>query len=268
MFSAICFSRNPYRIENEVVIVFDFGRKTIAFRLAIRCHVQMSVEYRIISIGTLSHNVVWKETKPVRTQHATTTLVVDGDRRILVDPSLPAEILNGRLVERCGVGAESITDIFCTTLRPDFRRALESDLFASAKWWCGETELQWYARRLEETSETAERLGNTETDNIQRELDLLRRFQSAPDKFTSQVSSFPLFGATPGCTGLLLTPPTQTILVAGPAVATGEHLEQGIIWEQSADQDTAMESLVDMLDLADVIIPGFDNVAFSPRRWM
>ena len=251
-----------------MIIVFDFGGKTIAFHPVIRCYVWMSVEYRIISIGTLSHNVIWKETKPLRTQHATTTLISDGDRRILVDPSLPAEILNARLFERCGVGAESITDIFCTTLRPDFRRGLESDTFASAQWWCGETELEWYAQKLNETGDTADRLGNTETDNMQRELDLVRRFQAAPAKFTEQVGIYPMFGATPGCTGLLLAPQTQTIIIAGAAAATREHLERGIIWEQSADQDAAMVSLTDMLELADVIIPGFDNVTFSPRRWM
>ncbi|MCK5114600.1 MAG: hypothetical protein KAR11_07555 [Phycisphaerae bacterium] len=228
----------------------------------------MSVEYSIISIGTLSHNVVWKETKPVRSQHATTTLVTDGDRRILVDPSLPGEILTARLMERCGVGPESITDIFCTTLRPDFRRAIESGIFASAKWWCGETELEWYARCLDETTETAERLGNADTDDLKRELDLVRKFKPAPEKFTEQIATYPLFGATPGCTGLLLTPQVHTIVVTGPAAATREHLQRGIIWEQSADQDTAMKSLGDMLELADVIIPGFDNVTFSPRQWM
>ena len=129
-------------------------------------------------------------------------------------------------------------------------------------------ELQWYLRCLDETGETADRLGNVESENLQQELDLVRRFQPAPAKFTKQVGIFPMFGATPGCTGLLLTPQTQTILVAGPAAATGEHIERGMIWEQSADQDTAMESLTDMLELADVIIPGFDNVTFSPRRWM
>ena len=36
----------------------------------------MPVEYRIISIGTLSHNLLWKEAAAVRTPHATTSLVL------------------------------------------------------------------------------------------------------------------------------------------------------------------------------------------------
>ncbi len=56
----------------------------------------MAVEYTIISIGTLSRNLLWDESARIRTAHATTTLVSDGKRRILVDPSLPGQILEAR----------------------------------------------------------------------------------------------------------------------------------------------------------------------------
>jgi hypothetical protein len=52
----------------------------------------VSLEHTIISIGAMACNLQWQETRPVRTQHATTTLVVDGERKILVDPSLPARL--------------------------------------------------------------------------------------------------------------------------------------------------------------------------------
>ena len=62
----------------------------------------MSLRYRIISIGTLSKNRFWGETQPKRFPHATTTLIQDGTQTILVDPSLPAEVLTQRLEERSG----------------------------------------------------------------------------------------------------------------------------------------------------------------------
>lgn len=53
----------------------------------------MSVEYCVVSIGALSFNRLWGEGVPVRTAHATTTLVKTGKRVILVDPSLPVAAL-------------------------------------------------------------------------------------------------------------------------------------------------------------------------------
>ncbi len=228
----------------------------------------MAVEFCIINIGTLSHNLLWQESAAVRTQHATTTLVIDGDRLILVDPSLPGNILAAKFFERTGKALESVTDVFCTTLRPDFRRGLSAELLGHAKWFCSETELEWYSQRLEALNDTASRLDAEEISNIEKEIELLNRFKPAAEKFTEQVGLYPLPGATPGSAGLLLTPPTQTIVIAGPAVLTAEHLQRGMVWDESADKDEAMNSLTDLLELADVIVPGFDNVTLSPRQWM
>ena len=226
----------------------------------------MPVEYRIISIGTLSHNLLWNESTAARTQHATTTLVTDGERRILVDPSLPGGILEGRLFERTGQTAKSITDVFCTTLRADFRRGLEA--FDHAEWWCSEMELEWYTQHLVALADSAGRLDSEEAENIEKDLALTGRFRPAPDKFSDQVGLYPLAGPTAGCAGVLLTPATSTVIIAGPAAPTAEHIERGMVWEQCSEKDKAMQTLVDLLELADVIVPGFDNVVFSPRHWL
>ncbi len=112
----------------------------------------MSVDYCVVSIGTLSHNKLWGESVPLRTAHATTTLVRDGGRTVLVDPSLPAAALTARLGERTGLAASAVTDAFCTTLRPVHRRSIEA--FGQAKWWCSEAELEAYRRHLEDLLET------------------------------------------------------------------------------------------------------------------
>jgi glyoxylase-like metal-dependent hydrolase (beta-lactamase superfamily II) len=226
----------------------------------------LSLDHTIISIGAMACNLQWQETKPVRTQHATTTLIVDAERRILVDPSLPGEILTARLHERTGLRAEDITDVFCTTLHPSFRRGISA--FEQARWFADETELQWYASQLETACETADRLESEDAANVQAELETLQQFKPAPDKFTSAVGIYPLHGATPGCCGLLLTPPTQTLLVAGPAVPTRGYLQAGMIWQDSTDRQAAMDALQDVLEIAEVIVPGFDNITFIPGRWM
>ena len=93
----------------------------------------MSVEYTVISIGTLSHNRLWNESAAVRASHATTTFISSGDRRILVDPSLPPKTLLARFNERTGLDPEAVTDVFCTTLRPVHRRGIIA--FGISKVW-------------------------------------------------------------------------------------------------------------------------------------
>lgn len=225
----------------------------------------MTVDFRIISIGTMSHHRLWDETAAVRTPHATTTLVTFDERRILVDPSLPGEILAARFHERTGADLARVTDVFCTTLRPVHRRALGA--LGHAEWWCGEAELEAYSRHLEGLLDSAARLSSDDAQTVRDDLDLLRRFRPAPDKFGPQVSLYPLPGASAGSAGLLLTPPTMTILIAGDAAVTGEHLSAGQVWQGCFDTEAALESLQDMLEVADLIVPGHDNLTFTPRRW-
>ncbi len=60
------------------------------------------MDLRIISLGTLAANPLWDEPAPVRTGHATTTLISVGDRKILVDPGLPEVAHAAKLYERAG----------------------------------------------------------------------------------------------------------------------------------------------------------------------
>ena len=224
----------------------------------------MSVDYTVISIGAMGANRLWGESAPVRTSHATSTLVIDGDRRILVDPSLPPAALAARFNERTGRGIDSVTDVFCTTLRPVHRRSIEA--FADARWWACEAEIEAYARHLESMSESADRLEDDQVAAIEADRALVRRFQAAPDQFGPQTSLFPLHGASPGSAGLLLTPATTTVLIAGDAIITGGHFLAGQIWQGCHDTEAAQESFRDAMEIADVIIPGHDNVMLVQQR--
>ena len=226
----------------------------------------MTVEYRIISIGALSRHRLWGETAPVRTAHATTTLVTEDERLILVDPSLPGPVLAAKLNERTGKTLADVTDVFCTTLRMVHRRSIEA--IPQADWWAGELEIASYARHLAELQDSADRLGGEDAAAVEAELRLLERFRPAPERFGRQVSLYPLTGPSIGSAGLLLTPATATIVVAGDAALTREHIDAGRVWQGSADAEAAMTSLRDLLELADVIVPGHDNVMLSPARWL
>jgi len=226
----------------------------------------MPVEFCVVSIGALSRNRLWGEAAAVRTSHATTTAVLTDERLILVDPSLPAAALGPVFNERTGRRLSDVTDVFCTTLRPVHRRSIAA--LSGAAWWVHGDELSTYQSHLEGLLDTAERLDPEDAANVEADLELLERFRPAPERFGGQVTVYPLAGASPGSAGLLLTPATSTILIAGDAALTAEHVRRGQVWEGCADVGAAMRSMADFLELADVIVPGHDNVTFAPRRWL
>ena len=71
-------------------------------------------------------------------------------------------------------------------------------------------------------------------------------------------------GYTPGTCGLLQPEPTRTILIAGDAVPTVEHLHRGRVLRGAFDAEVAMESFKEAIEIADVIVPGHDNVQLNP----
>ena len=225
----------------------------------------MSVEFTVVSIGAMSSNPFWEEAPDLRPAHATTTVVRDGERVILVDPSPPAAALAGRLFERTGLAPDDVTDVFCTTLRPTHRRSLE--LFERAKWFCAEDELTAYREHLQTLADGADRLDAQAGEAIAADLALLGRFAPAPDKITPAVHLYPLAGASVGSAGLLLARPERTIIIAGDAAITADHVLAGRVWTGCVDAEAAIASLQELAELADLIVCGHDNYMLSPLRW-
>lgn len=220
------------------------------------------MDYRVISIGTLSRHELWNEKGEARTAHATTTLIRSGDKVILVDPGLPAQVIAARLRERSGLDPSDITDIFLTNFRPAHRWGLSA--FPNARWLISEMEREFIGNALvEQFLQAPEGMAK---QFLQEEISLLKRFQPVPDRLAPQVDLFPLPGFTPGTCGLVLSHMNSTTLVAGDAVATVEHLEQGRVLRGCYDANQARESFVEAIEIADVIIPGHDNVLLNPTR--
>lgn len=224
----------------------------------------MNTTFDVVSIGTLSRNPFWGETQAVRAPHATTTLIRDGSTTILVDPSLPGEVLEPRLSERTGLKPVQVQAVFLTTWRPVHRRGLH--LFDHADWLISQAELDAMRKHMERLMGQFKAGGQRPDPVIADELDLLRRCKPAPDKFTANVHLFPAAGTSPGAAGLLVASPLTTVVVAGDAILSREYLERGQVYEESYDASGAQESMVDILDVADQIIPGHDNLFIPPQR--
>jgi len=228
---------------------------------------KLVVNFRIISIGALAAHPLWGERQPVRTGHATTTLIQSGDRTILVDPSLPPQVLEARLRERSGLEPGAISDVFLTSFHPDLRRGLP--LFEDARWLISEQERESVGVGLVERFHQAESAtgGDREVlDMLKAEIALLRRFEAASDQLAPHVTLFPLPGQTPGLCGLLLSLPQRTVVVCGDAVPTQEHLEQGKVLPGAWDVNQAQESFKEAVEIADWLILGRDNLVANPMQ--
>lgn len=221
------------------------------------------MDFRIISIGTLSAHDLWPKPGPARTPHATTTLIRSGDRTILVDPGLPPQILVARLAERSGLTPGDITDVFLTNFRPAHRIGLAG--FPDARWWIGEAEREVIGRDLIARFEQEE--GDEEVrDLLKAEIAILQKCAAAPDSLADHVDLFPSPGFTPGTCGLLLEHSRMTTIIAGDAVPSLEHLEMGKVLKGCFDLEQAQQSLKEIIEIADQIVPGHDNVCINPLR--
>jgi glyoxylase-like metal-dependent hydrolase (beta-lactamase superfamily II) len=220
------------------------------------------LDYRVISIGTLSSHPLWQEPPAVRTPHATTTLIRSTDKVLLVDPGLPPSALAARLHERSGLAPRAVTDVFLTSFRPAHRAGLK--LFDHARWWIAEAEREAIGTHL---VGQLDRTGDEQMRQmIEDEITLLHRCKAAPDRLLPQVDLFPLPGYTPGTCGLLLSLTSDTLVIASDAVATAEHLERGQILPGAFDVEQAMESFKEVVEIADWIIPGHDNLTPNLTR--
>ena len=111
----------------------------------------MVPQVRVISIGTLAANHLWNESAAVRMPHATTTLIQSGDCRIVVDPSLPPQVMAARLAERSGLQPSDVTDVFLTAFLPDRCRGIEC--FEQANWMIAPNERVAAEARLEKLTD-------------------------------------------------------------------------------------------------------------------
>ncbi len=223
------------------------------------------VDLRIISIGTLSAHPLWGERQPVRTGHATSTLVRSGKRAMIIDPGLPPAVIAARLNERSGLAPRDITHVFLTSFKPDTMRGISA--FENATWWVSAEEREGVGVPLAGGLQKAVRDGDGELARLlEQDVAILRRCQPAPDRLADDVDLFPLPGVTPGCCGVLCAAAQKTTLICGDAVATVEHLASGLVLPSCVDVRKAQESFAEAVEIGDELVLGRDTLVRSPGR--
>lgn len=236
------------------------------------------MDIRVISIGALGANHLWNERSPVRTGHATTTLVRAGKAVILVDPGLPAPALKARLGERVNLDPRDVTHVFLTSFNPECRRSLE--MFDQAVWLVSEREretvgvpLAQSLHRIAQTKEELDAAGEAMEEDqdamlriLRQDVAILSRCQAAPDSIAPGVDLFPLPGVSQGMTGLLLGEATRTVLICGDAIPTQDHLEQGKVMPNCQNREQAQESFQEAVEIADLLVLGRDNAVMNMTR--
>lgn len=223
------------------------------------------MDVRVVSIGTLAGHPLWDEKSPVRTGHATCSLIRSEDKAILVDPGLPGQVIAARLGERAGIEASEITHVFLTSFKPETSRGLAA--FDDATWWIHEPEREGIGVALAMEARRASEAGDQELgEMLARDVALLRACEVAPDELADGVSLFPLPGVSAGMCGLILSESLGTTVICGDAVATIEHLDQGKVLTPAVDVDQARESFAEAVEIADWLILGRDNLVANRGR--
>ncbi len=197
----------------------------------------------VLAIGSLAANAYWDEKTPVRREYATATLVRSDDVVLVVDPGWPADVLRAALYYRVGLEAAAVTHVFLTHFDPAHFGGI--GVFAGAVWSMYEEEIRW---------------AEAEAPAGDAGCEVLEQIEAAPEKFAPGVDLFPTFGHTPGHASLLVYTPIQSLIVAGDAVLTRDHFEHGDLGEGQWDLEKAKESFQDVLEIADLIVPGHDNL--------
>ncbi len=224
-------------------------------------------EVKVISIGALAANAMWGEKSAVRTGHATTTLIVAAKARILIDPGLPGPAIAARLAERANLAPESITHVFLTSFHPDTRRGLSA--FPKAQWLMSEMEREALGVPL--ASRLRDEMGRENADEeliamLKADVELLARFQPAPDSLAEGVDLFPMPGVTPGMCAVLVPDQKHTTLITGDAIPTLEHMERGVMTTGAIDIRAAQESFKEAVEIADLMVLGRDNMVVNPTK--
>jgi glyoxylase-like metal-dependent hydrolase (beta-lactamase superfamily II) len=150
--------------------------------------------------------------------------------------------------------------VFLTSFRPAHRRGL--GLFEQAVWHMFENEIRAVSQHLHALLRQEKEGGVSPDPLIHEELALLDRTKAAPDRLAPAVDLFPTPGVTPGACGLLALFPNMTLAVAGDAVISKDYFQKARIYEHCVDAEAAKQSFADIVEIADALVPGHDNIIY------
>ena len=185
-------------------------------------------------------------------------LIRSGGKNILVDPSLPGRVLDARLSERGGLTIGDIDMVFLTNFRGAHSLGLPA--FDGANWLMHADEIDYAHQYLYDLQKHQNRTRSQETRLVEDQLSILEKIKPAGDSLAEGVDLFPSPGSTVGNCALILTQALGTIVIAGDAIVNRDYLQRGQVHENCYDAKRAVQSMQDVLEVADIIIPGHDNL--------
>lgn len=211
------------------------------------------VTWKQLTLGHLSRNKFWGE-DPDTQYHsvvASSTLVQDGDVRILVDPTLPVAEMEDRLRRYCGLDRNDIDIVFATHFHTDHR--LDAEKYPNAKLYMSAESLRDVAELRKEGGALAQTFLNGAVFD----------FEAAPRRLSPGVEVQPLAGHTLGLAGLVFTSGGKKVLLAGDTIMNPEfyHAREGYFIDASQEKTAA--SMDWAAEHAEIIVPGHGDWFFA-----
>ncbi len=203
------------------------------------------IRWDILTIGRLSRNKFWGESdaRGYRSPRCTCTLLRVGKRTIIVDPSCPPDEMVRVLDERTGLEPAAVDTVFLTHFHGDHRYGIEA--FPHARWMMAADETLDWDRRLP-------------ADSPDRAI--LARMQSPGGGPAPGVMCIATPGHTRSHTSLLFTSEDMRIVIAADAAMTRDFFLSRDYYFNTENPTAAVASMEEIATMADVIVPGHDNV--------
>jgi glyoxylase-like metal-dependent hydrolase (beta-lactamase superfamily II) len=211
------------------------------------------IRWDVLTIGHLSRNKFWGESddRAYRAPRCTTTLIRAGQRTIIVDPGCPSDEMIAVLDQRAGLTAAAIDTVFLTHFHGDHRVGIGA--FPHARWQMAAQEIAlWDAELAADSPDRA----------------VLARIEPATDVLAPGLALLQTSGHTLGHTSLVFSSDGLRVVVAGDAVMTRDFFLACDYYFNTVDATAAVQSLNAIAALAEVVVPGHDNVFLNQRSLM
>jgi glyoxylase-like metal-dependent hydrolase (beta-lactamase superfamily II) len=196
-------------------------------------------QWDIITIGNLSRNRYWGESdeRSYRGAICTCTVISGDDFNIITDPSLGDETaMKTELKRRTGLSPDDINIVFITHQHGDHVAGLKH--FPGARWLAG--------------SEVASDLNGTGN--------FAKKIEPAGISLFGAIDVIQTPGHTPDHQSLRFDHRGFSIVIAGDSVATKDFWDEKKAYYNVLDAAESKRSMEKIESLADIIVPGHDNL--------
>lgn len=196
----------------------------------------------IITIGNLSRNRYWGESdeKPIHRAICTCTVISGTNFNLLVDPSLEdGAIMYEELNRRTGLSPEKIDTVFISHQHSDHIAGLKH--FEHAKWIAA--------------SSVASGLNKSGT--------LSKKIEPSGDILFNDIDVLPSPGHTNDHHILRFDCRGMSVVIAGDSVTTKDFWDEKRGYYNAVDFDQSRKTMEYIESIADIIVPGHDNLFFN-----